>query len=78
MSIATIIPTRIECAFGLRVGQRIKLMNVASNLGRRPSIGTTGSVVGFNTDPHEQRIHMDWDSGEDYPLVPTTDGWQKI
>lgn len=65
-------------AFGLRVGDRLRVTYLTSTKDSHMRIGTTGTVSGFATELDNHRILVEGDLGEDFSLNPDIEGWQKI
>jgi hypothetical protein len=66
-------------AFGVRRGDRIRLVSMGSDPDPIPS-GSEGEVTGWN-DGGDSRFHqvwVKWDSGRSLNLIPGADRWEVI
>ena len=63
---------------GVRKGDRIRL--ISSTDRQPPPPGSTGTVIGWNTDPRFAQVWIRWDPGvpSNLNLIPNEDRWEVI
>lgn len=67
-----------EEAFGLKVGDRIELIQMGTDDPYPMEPGAIGTVRGFCVTPGFDQIWMDWDNGRGLNLIPGVDTWRKL